>query len=838
MKKLLLLTLFITLTFIGFSQFPGNLSGYYIKALTAVVISGDTLSNTTQLSLSDTTAATKGYVDLIGSPWPTDTVQFTTDQVGLPYKEGRLYYDANKGNPVFFGSEPDVSLDIGRELWIEINNPTAGTLTNGKLVYFSGGASGKNANINLADNRYWETVSAIGMLTHDIETGTFGLTTTNGTVHDITTIGETEGDEVYVGHNGDWTTARPVYPEFEYEVGFIQYAATDSGSIYIAPKGQIDDIFHNLSAGSIIEDFDFTISSTGSVITGELNAEPGARDSLTFFFSDSYSTLATPVTIVLSAGTDASEQINYTYILKSTKALANSTAYWPAVEHIPISISSLQSAATTLTRDIVRNQNMISHTADIHTQMGRLDHISKRIRTLPAKFLKGSGANLTVTGSGTTTVTLSTTSAKVWQLHLDNFDAIDISTDYLIVPNDDTSPGTWINDLTDITTDATGASLNNKYFTVVIGGIQNSATEPDHLYMMMPEGSYNSSDAAVANGDGYTNYVVPDNYDGVGFLMYALTFGASSTSTVWTLTNTVNLRGLFPNTVAGAGSSGGTGDEAYTDHSDTPNSFVGDGNKFVRVASGETALEHVAASIINVSDFNDDGTYFHKTNDDSDDIIEGVVNLFNQTHTSEVTGSGALTIASGVIDEDNLDATNVPTDNYVLSYNLAGTNFTWVPSVSGATQLSELSDVVSATNTNRFALMANGTTGYVGRAVVEADISDLTHTDGDAIHDNINGEINAIAIKTSPTTSDILVIEDAAVSFSKKKITLGAFETLISGSFLPYTGATGSLTMGENDIATRQLTMGTATAPDATITARDDLTLAGGSGVDGSASIL
>ena len=42
-----------------------------------------------------------------------------------------------------------------------------------------------------------------------------------------------------------------------------------------------------------------------------------------------------------------------------------------------------------------------------------------------------------------------------------------------------------------------------------------------------------------------------------------------------------------------------------------------------------------------------------------------------------------------------------------------------------AEQLSELSDVVSATNTNQFALMANGTTGYVGRALLEADISDL-----------------------------------------------------------------------------------------------------------------
>ena len=47
-----------------------------------------------------------------------------------------------------------------------------------------------------------------------------------------------------------------------------------------------------------------------------------------------------------------------------------------------------------------------------------------------------------------------------------------------------------------------------------------------------------------------------------------------------------------------------------------------------------------------------------------------------------------------------------------------------------ASQLSGLdlvdnSDVVSAANTDKFVLAANGTTGYVGRLLVEADVSDL-----------------------------------------------------------------------------------------------------------------
>lgn len=61
-----------------------------------------------------------------------------------------------------------------------------------------------------------------------------------------------------------------------------------------------------------------------------------------------------------------------------------------------------------------------------------------------------------------------------------------------------------------------------------------------------------------------------------------------------------------------------------------------------------------------------------------------------------------------------------------------GTNSFWVDAWpwrepgQGATQLSDLSDVTSAGVTNRFALMANGS-AYVGRAIVEADISDLSH---------------------------------------------------------------------------------------------------------------
>ena len=54
-------------------------------------------------------------------------------------------------------------------------------------------------------------------------------------------------------------------------------------------------------------------------------------------------------------------------------------------------------------------------------------------------------------------------------------------------------------------------------------------------------------------------------------------------------------------------------------------------------------------------------------------------------------------------------------------------------------------------------------------------VDDLTvsgGTDADAIHDNVSGEINAVAEKSILVDDDIILIEDSADSFSKKKSTV------------------------------------------------------------------
>ena len=53
------------------------------------------------------------------------------------------------------------------------------------------------------------------------------------------------------------------------------------------------------------------------------------------------------------------------------------------------------------------------------------------------------------------------------------------------------------------------------------------------------------------------------------------------------------------------------------------------------------------------------------------------------------------------------------------------------------------------------------------------DVSSGGGTDANAVHVNTGGEINGITAKATPTSSDILLIEDSADSNNKKKITIG-----------------------------------------------------------------
>jgi len=84
-------------------------------------------------------------------------------------------------------------------------------------------------------------------------------------------------------------------------------------------------------------------------------------------------------------------------------------------------------------------------------------------------------------------------------------------------------------------------------------------------------------------------------------------------------------------------------------------------------------------------------------------------------------------------------------------------------------------------------------------------------TDADAIHDNVAGEINAIASKATPVAADVIVIEDSADSFNKKKVAISALPGSVDSVF----GRAGAVVAVAGDYTASEVT----NAPAGTITA-------------------
>ena len=115
--------------------------------------------------------------------------------------------------------------------------------------------------------------------------------------------------------------------------------------------------------------------------------------------------------------------------------------------------------------------------------------------------------------------------------------------------------------------------------------------------------------------------------------------------------------------------------------------------------------------------------------------------------------------------EDASDSFNkkYTTVNNFVNY-LIGEDFTWTGEhiFDG--------DVIFQGATPDFELGANFTDGTVDFSGATVTGLSIPGGDTDAIHDNIAGEINAITVKTTPVSGDLILIEDSADTFNKRKL--------------------------------------------------------------------
>ncbi len=133
--------------------------------------------------------------------------------------------------------------------------------------------------------------------------------------------------------------------------------------------------------------------------------------------------------------------------------------------------------------------------------------------------------------------------------------------------------------------------------------------------------------------------------------------------------------------------------------------------------------------------------------------------------TSKITSG---TFADARIAQSNVTQHEAAIDHDALTNFVANEHIDWTAD-QGATNI-DVGNITEAAVTQHQAALS----------ITESQISDLDHDDTDAIHDNVSGEINAVANKATPVGADIFLIEDSAATNAKKKLTYSNLEAALS----------------------------------------------------------
>ena len=155
---------------------------------------------------------------------------------------GTLFFDSDHQKALSINMStrenpnPDVTLNIGQEIFVYVHNLTGAQINNGDAVYISGTAHGKHPRVSLARADMSSTGNPTGLATMDIPDGAHGWVTRYGLVRDVNTGGMTAGSVLFLSPDSAGViTETPVTVDtgYPFHIGRVLTADSNNGIILV-----------------------------------------------------------------------------------------------------------------------------------------------------------------------------------------------------------------------------------------------------------------------------------------------------------------------------------------------------------------------------------------------------------------------------------------------------------------------------------------------------------------------------------------------------------------------------------------------------------------------------
>jgi hypothetical protein len=155
---------------------------------------------------------------------------------GQTHSAGQLSYDADSKTTLADTGFTGVRVNVGQESHVRFFNDTGAEIADGKLINAAGVDTGTGLVKGiLADASSAATSSAIiGVSTHAVPDGTWGLATAFGEVRGLDTSGLNEGGVVYASETaGGLSNTRPQFPGVIFIVGTCTVSDSEDGILLV-----------------------------------------------------------------------------------------------------------------------------------------------------------------------------------------------------------------------------------------------------------------------------------------------------------------------------------------------------------------------------------------------------------------------------------------------------------------------------------------------------------------------------------------------------------------------------------------------------------------------------